>query len=320
LDTAPAVAPAAVPVRRPAALGPGDVVALVSPAGPVPRARVDLGVELLSSWGLVPEVAPHALDRGGERLGYLAGADADRLGDLNAAFADPRVRAVFCTRGGYGGLRIVDGLDLEPLREDPKPLVGFSDVTTLQLALWAKLRLVSVHGPVAAWNPARLGPVAAEALRSAVMTTGPVVVARDPAEPTAAIAVPGVAHGTLIAANLALLVACLGSADFPDLTGAIVLLEDVTEEPYRLDRLLTQLRRAGLGRAAGIALGQFTECGPAADVVTVLADRLTDLGIPVLGGLPVGHGQDQRTVPFGVPAVLDVAAGTLTAEAAVTAA
>lgn len=320
MDTAPAVTAAAVPVRRPAALRPGDVVTLVSPAGPVPRARVDLGVELLSSWGLVPEVAPHALDRDGEHLGYLAGADADRLGDLNAAFADPRVRAVFCTRGGYGALRIVDGLELEPLRDDPKPLVGFSDVTTLQLALWAKLRLVSVHGPVAAWNPARLGPVAAEALRSAVMSTGPVVVARDPAEPTAAIAVPGVASGTLIAANLALLVAGLGSADFPDLTGAIVLLEDVTEEPYRLDRLLTQLRRAGLGRAAGVALGQFTECGRDADVIAVVADRLTDLGIPVLGGLPVGHGQDQRTVPFGVPAVLDVAAGTLTAEAAVTAA
>jgi muramoyltetrapeptide carboxypeptidase len=317
LDTAPAVAPAAAPVRRPAALRPGDVVTLVSPAGPVPRARVDLGVELLSSWGLVPEVAPHALDRDGS-LRYLAGADADRLADLNAAFADPRVRAVFCTRGGYGALRIVDSLDLEPLRDDPKPLVGFSDITTLQLALWSRLGMASVHGPVAAWNPARLGPVAAEALRAAVMTTEPVVVARDPAELTAAVSVPGVARGTLVAANLALLVASLGSADQPDLTGAIVLLEDVTEEPYRLDRLLTQLRRAGLERAAGVALGQFTECGPDADVLAVLTDRLTGLGIPVLGGLPIGHGQDQRTVPFGVPAVLDVAAGTLTAEPAVT--
>lgn len=317
MDVAPATV--AATLTRPPVLRPGDVVRLVSPAGPVPAARVDQGVELLTSWGLVPEVAPHALDGSGAGLRYLAGADTDRLADLNAAFADPRVRAVFCTRGGYGALRLVDGLELAPLRDDPKPLIGFSDITTLQLALWSRLRLASVHGPVAAWNPARLGPVAAEALRSAVMTTEPVVVTRDPAEPTAALRVDGVASGTLVAANLALLVASLGSADFPDLTGTIVLLEDVTEEPYRLDRLLTQLRRAGLGRAAGIALGQFTDCGPDADMLAVLADRLAGLGIPVLGGLPVGHGLDQRTVPFGVPAVLDVAAGTLTAEAAVTA-
>jgi muramoyltetrapeptide carboxypeptidase len=286
-------------------------VLLVSPAGPVDLERVDRGVALLAGWGLRARVAPHALDR----AGYLAGNDPHRLADLQLGLTDPAVRAIFCTRGGFGTQRIADGIDMAAVRRDPKVVVGFSDITALQLALWRGARLATVYGPGAAWLDDRTPHESAESLRSAVMTTEPVVLKRDPAEPTAAVGVPGTTHGTLLGGNLCLLAASAGTPDQPDLAGAILLLEEVAEAPYRIDRMLTQLRRAGLlGRVAGIALGQFVECG---DAVEVLAERLGDLGVPVLGGLPVGHGVGQLTVPVGVPATLDVAAGTLTVEPAV---
>jgi muramoyltetrapeptide carboxypeptidase len=300
------------PVRRGPALRPGDVVAIVSPAGPARPDRVAAGVALLRSWGLRPRVGRHAY----ARRGYLAGGDTARADDLNAALADPEVRAVIVTRGGYGSQRIADALDGDAARRDPKPVVGFSDITALQLALWRHARLACLHGPGAAWRPERTGAASAGSLRDALMTTDPVVIKRDPAAPTATVRVPGEASGTLLGGNLCLLVASLGTRDFPDLSGAVLLLEDVDEPPYKVDRMLTQLRRAGaLVGLAGVALGQFT---PDHDATKrVLVELLGDLGVPVLGGLPVGHGRDPLTVPVGVPATLDTAAGTLTVSPAV---
>jgi muramoyltetrapeptide carboxypeptidase len=313
---------------RPPALQPGDLVAVVSPSGPARPELVAAGVALLRSWGLRPVPAPHAFDR----HGYLAGTDADRLTDLNAALAHPQVRGIVVTRGGYGLQRIVDRLDLAAVRRDPKPVVGFSDTTAMQLALWRGARLAGVHGPGAAWQPERTSPLSAQSLRDALMSTEPVVIKQDPvaaiagvsrpgpARPPGSAGLPGTATGRLLGGNLSLLVSTLGTYDFPDLTGAILLLEDVDEPPYRVDRMLTQLRRSGvLNRLAGVALGQFVRCTDqwATDVSDVLDERLRDLGVPVLGGLPIGHGPDQLTVPVGVPAVLDVPAATLTVSPAV---
>ncbi|MPZ29023.1 MAG: LD-carboxypeptidase [Micromonosporaceae bacterium] len=301
---------------RPPALRAGDQVAVVSPSGPARPELVTAGVALLRSWGLRAVPAPHALDRDG----YLAGTDADRIADLNAAFADPAVRGIVVTRGGYGVQRIVDRLDLAAVRDDPKPVAGFSDLTALQLALWRGARLAGVHGPGAAWRPERTGPAAAESLRNALMSVDPVVVKRDPADGTAGVSRPGIATGPLLGGNLTMLASTLGTRDFPDLTGAVLLVEDVDEPPYKVDRMLTQLRRAGVLRGlAGVAVGQFVRCADRwpTSVADVLADRLGDLGVPVLGGLPIGHGQDQLSVPVGVPAALDVAAGTLTVDPAV---
>jgi muramoyltetrapeptide carboxypeptidase len=153
------------------------------------------------------------------------------------------------------------------------------------------------------------------------MTTEPVVIKADPAEPTIAVRVDGPpVTGTLLGGNLCLIASSVGTPDLPDLTGAILLLEDVAEPPYKIDRMLTHLRRAGvLHGLAGVALGQFTDCadGWPVTLVEVLGERLGDLGVPILGGLPIGHGQDQLSVPVGVPATLDTGAGTLTVEAAV---
>jgi muramoyltetrapeptide carboxypeptidase len=303
-------------VLRPEVLRPGDTVAVVSPAGPPVPGRVAAGVALLRSWGLRPVPAAYAL----ARHRYLAGTDAQRAADLNSALTDPRVRGVIVTRGGYGSQRIADRIDLAAVRADPKPLVGFSDITALHLAMWRGARLAGLYGPGAAWWPRRTGAASARSLRDALMTTKPVVLAREPDAVTAPVTRPGVACGPLLGGNLCLLASSLGTPDFPDLTGAVLLLEDVDEPPYKVDRMLTQLRRGGaLDRLAGVAVGQFTRCvdGRCTDVAGVLAERLTDLGVPVLGGLPVGHGDGQHTVPLGVPATLDVAAGTLTVSPAV---
>ncbi|WKU07686.1 LD-carboxypeptidase [Micromonospora sp. HUAS LYJ1] len=303
-------------VLRPPVLREGDTVLLVSPSGPTRPERVARGIELLTGWGLRPQVAPNAY----ARRGYLAGDDALRAADLNAAFTDPQVRGVICTRGGYGAQRVVDLIDMAAVRRDPKVVAGFSDITALQFALWRGARLTGVHGPGAAWVDERTPLRSAESLHAALMTTTPVTVAAVPGEETYPVRVPGRAVGRLLGGNLCLLTATLGTPDMPDLTGAVLLVEEVQEPPYKVDRMLTHLRRAGvLDGLAGVAVGQFTDCADGWDttVVDVLTDRLGDLGVPVLGGLPIGHGPGQLTVPVGTSATLDATAGTLTVTAAV---
>ncbi|MBM7084291.1 S66 peptidase family protein [Micromonospora sp. WMMD734] len=303
-------------VLRPPVLREGDTVLLVSPSGPTRPERVARGIELLTGWGLCPQVAPNAY----ARRGYLAGDDALRAADLNAAFADPQVRGVICTRGGYGAQRVVDLIDMAAVRRDPKVVAGFSDITALQFALWRGARLAGVHGPGAAWVDERTPLRSAESLHAALMTTAPVTVAAVPTEETYPVRVPGRAVGRLLGGNLCLITATLGTPDMPDLTGAVLLVEEVQEPPYKVDRMLTHLRRAGvLDGLAGVAVGQFTDCADGWDttVVDVLTDRLGDLGVPVLGGLPIGHGPGQLTVPVGTTATLDATAGTLTTTPAV---
>ncbi|HEX7744212.1 MAG TPA: LD-carboxypeptidase [Micromonosporaceae bacterium] len=301
---------------RPPALRRGDAVMLVSPSGPTRPERVARGIELLTGWDLRPVLAPNAY----ARQGYLAGADELRAADLNAAFADPEIRGVLCTRGGYGAQRVVDAIDMAAVRRDPKVVAGFSDITALQFALWRGARLATVHGPGAAWLDDRTPPRSAESLHAALMTTEPVTVHRVAEEETAPVVVPGVAAGPLLGGNLCLITSSVGTPDMPDLTGAILLVEEVEEPPYKVDRMLTHLRRSGaLDSVAGVAIGQFTRCADEwrVSVAEVLADRLGDLGVPVLGGLPIGHGVGQLTVPVGVPATLDSVTGTLTVTAAV---
>ncbi|MFV2101365.1 S66 peptidase family protein [Micromonospora sp. LOL_024] len=289
---------------------------LVSPSGPTRPERVARGVELLTGWGLRPVLAPHAY----ARQGYLAGSDALRAADLNTAFGDPRVRGVICIRGGYGAQRVVDSIDMDLVRHDPKVVAGFSDITALQLALWRGARLAGVHGPGAAWRDERTPLSSAESLHAALTTTEPVTVRAVEGEETFGVRTPGRTVGRLLGGNLCLVVASVGTPDLPDLTGAVLLLEDVQEPPYKVDRMLTQLRRAGaLDRLAGVAVGQFTDCADGWDtgVADVLAERLGDLGVPVLGGLPIGHGPGQLTVPVGTLATLDADAGRLTVSPAV---
>lgn len=294
---------------RPRALLPGDTVAVVAPASPVrfPE-RLRAGLALLADWGLRSRVMPHVHDV----HGFLAGTDEDRLADLHAAWADPAVRAVWCARGGYGCSRLSERLDGGVLRADPKLLVGFSDATALHLA-FARLGLVSLHGPTGEWNPSRTAGPSAAALRRALTDPAPLGALACPPLQTL---VPGRAEGELVGGNLSLLAAAVGTSDEPDTAGRLLLLEDVGEPPYRVDRLLRQLSRAGIvERAAGLVFGAFARCEerhrPSFTVEEVIAAFAADAGLPAVAGAPLGHGPGQLTVPLGVRASLDADAGTL---------
>ncbi|MFF0343158.1 LD-carboxypeptidase [Kribbella sp. NPDC004875] len=299
-------------------LNPGDRVRFVSPASTPDRELVAKGVELVTGWGLQVELGEHVFDS----FGYLAGADDDRLADLNDAFRDPGVRAIFATRGGKGAYRIADGLDFDAVRRDPKPLIGFSDITALHLALWNQVGLAGIHGPSMSWYEPNCGPECAEALRRALMTTTEVVVHQDPNELSAALTEGEAATGFLMGGNLDT-VRCAIGADLPSLAGGILLIEvNHGTGLGMVDRQLTQLLRSGLlDGLRGVAVGQITgfedDVSNGWTVLDVLRDRLAKLDVPVLGGLPIGHGPQPATTPLGTLATINPTAGTLTAAPAV---
>ncbi|MEV5319089.1 LD-carboxypeptidase [Streptomyces sp. NPDC052687] len=295
---------------RPARLAPGARVAVVAPSGPVPEERLQAGLDVLRGWDLDPVVAPHVLDRHAE-FRYLAGTDADRAADFQAAWCDPSVDAVLCARGGYGAQRTADLLDWEALRAaGPKVLVGFSDVTALHEAFAVRLGLVTLHGPMAAGIDFLKNARAQEHLKATLFAPETV---RTIVSPGRAL-IPGRARGTVFGGCLSLLAAELGTPHArPSARGGLLCLEDVGEEPYRLDRCLTQLLRSGLlDGVRGALLGSWEECGPYERVRALFAERLGPLGVPVVEEFGFGHCAGALTIPFGVAAELDADAGTLT--------
>ena len=271
------------------------------------------GVRLLEGWGLKAEVGAHALDRHGH---FLAGKDDDRLSDWNDAVRDPGVRAIFTTRGGKGSYRIAHAIDFEAARRDPKPWIGFSDITILHLASWHHCRVPSFHGPHLAWEEAYYGPASAGSMRRALMEPETVIIRQDPSELTAEVVIPGAASGILLGGSLGVIGRAVGWA-CPGFAGAILFLEAIDTEIGQIDSVLTQLRRSGLlDGLKGVAIGQFirsAEPKPGKwSAIDVLCDHFSALGVPVLGGLPVGHGPHPPTIPLGTMAALDTAASTLT--------
>lgn len=296
---------------RPHRLQPGDQVTVIAPAGPVPAELLAEGVAVLRSWELRVAIGAHVGDRH-PQLDYLAGADADRAADLTDAWCDPASVAVICARGGYGCLRMLDQVDWARLASaPPKIFLGSSDVTALHDQFARHVEVATLFGPMIA-TPDFLDDSAAQGhLRSALFDqSAGRVVAVGSGPPI----VSGSARGVLTGGNLSLVFGVLGAPDPPPPpAGAIVLLEDVTEEPYRLDRMLTQLLRAGwFEGVAGIVLGSWSGCGPLAEVRAMLTDRLAHLGVPVGWEFGFGHCPAQRTIPLGLHAELDADAGTLT--------
>jgi muramoyltetrapeptide carboxypeptidase len=263
---------------------------------------------VLESWGLRVR---DSLERPEGVHRYLADTDDARAVELTAALTDPDVRAVWATRGGYGTQRLLDRLDWPLLaRARPRLLVGFSDVTALHQAVAARLGAVTVH----AAGVAGLGdadPATVAATRLLVMEGAPASLSGTPAAlgPAAA----GSAEGILVGGNITVLASSLGSALVHPASGGIAVLEDVGERPYRLDRALTQLLRAGwFDEVRGVACGTFSGCGDPAEVRAVLEDRLGGLGVPVVLDLPFGHTPTNLPLALGVRAVIDGSAGTLT--------
>jgi muramoyltetrapeptide carboxypeptidase len=294
-------------VRRPERLRAGDRIAVVAPAGPLDGERLELGIKYLLDWGIEVEVMPSALARD-ERLPYLAGADQARADDFRTAWLDPSFKAVFAGRGGYGVQRLLQHLDVEELASVTKILVGFSDLTALHEVLNAQ-GLVTVHSPMAAGVGQLRVQESHDRLRDLLFAPESV---EDLLAPTGArTVVAGTAEGRLLGGNLALLATSLGSPTFAQPAG-IVLLEDVGEEGYRVDRMLTQLLRAGwFDQVTGLVIGDFSESGDQGLVAEVIRERLEPLGLPMVEGAAIGHEDLNLAVPLGLPVVLDAAAGTL---------
>ncbi|OUE09160.1 putative murein peptide carboxypeptidase [Clavibacter michiganensis] len=289
---------------RPRRLSPGDSVALVSPAS-WPHDDVPAWmVERIEAWGLRVVMGTHVLNH----RGYLAGRDEDRLADLNRAIRDPEIRAIIATTGGCGSFRLHPHLDLDALRADPKPLVGYSDITALHLA-WASAGVPALHGAIAGKH--------GDHVRRLLLDDAETVVTTDVEALSARLTTTGKAQGRLLGGNLEMMARSVGVVDM-DLTDAILLLEiNRAAGLGMVDRALTQLRYSGaLDGIAAVALGSIDQFAGYEDrgwtILDVLRDHLDALRVPVLGGLPLGHVEDLVPVPVGVPATLDTATGELT--------
>lgn len=288
-------------LRRPAPLRAGSRAAVVALSSPIPPDRLEVGLAVLRDWGLEVIEGRHLRARH-PRLDYLAGTDRHRAADFTASWTDPSVEAILLGRGGYGVQRVLELLDWEVLaqRALPPVVMGFSDATALLAALETRLGVAGIHGPVVT----SLGDADAATREHAWA----VLCGREGGTVLGAGLRPivaGNATGGLLGGNLALLAASVGTPELPPADGRIVVLEDVSEQPRRLDRLLTQLIRSGwLGQASAVVCGDFTHCGDPDMVLEVLADRLGGLGVPAYTGVAIGHGVTNLAFPVGACAAL----------------
>ena len=288
---------------KPRQLRKGEEIGIIAPAGPVLESELQPGIQLLESFGHHVVLAPHLY----HKQGYLAGDDNARLEDLHAMFSDSRVRAIFCARGGYGTLRILDRIDYGLLRDNPKIFVGYSDITALLLAIHKKTGLVTFHGPVIKELTKRsIGNL--ESFLNLVSSDGLTELELAGGKPLK----PGKAQGTLLGGNLSLICHLIGSPFMPLLKGAILFVEEKGEDLYRIDRMLTHLRLSGvLSESVGLIAGAFEDCGDRASIDRLLLDTASGLNIPVITGLPVGHGLINISLPIGLQTTIDAETMTL---------
>jgi muramoyltetrapeptide carboxypeptidase len=300
---------------KPRRLQKGDLIGLISPASTIADpTRIEHGVTYLEKMGYRTIVGQNVL----KTYGYLAGTDEERAADVHAMFENREVKAIICIRGGYGTPRLLSHINYRLVARNPKIFVGYSDITTLQLALWRKCGLVTFQGPMAGVDmPDGLDPFT-EGLFWQLLTSpgkaGSILPAGEPVNTLCA----GKGTGVLIGGNLAHLVAMMGTPYMPPLKGAVLFLEDIGEEPHRVDRMMSQLRHASvLRQAAGILTGQFTDCAPKdpAKPSLSLADIFREIAalgpIPFMDNLPFGHEPRKLTMPIGIRVRLDAGKHTL---------
>lgn len=321
--SAPRAHAAAPALLKPRRLSRGDTVGVVSPASATfESVDVQIARESLEALGLAVRLGPHMM----ERHGYLGGDDKARAADINAFFADRSVAAVYPIRGGWGSSRVLPYLDYDVIRRNPKILIGYSDITALLLGIHAKTGLVTFHGPIALgrWDAWSVDYARRVLFNDEKATFEP---KRDLNPDRNALAqtdfrvqtiTPGKARGRLLGGNLTVLTTILGSPYLPDWEGAIFFTEDVEEQPYRIDRMLTQLKLAGvLGRIKGFVFGSCSKCTPGEGsyggltLEEIFDDHIKPLGIPAWQGAMIGHSQPQWTLPEGIDVEIDATAGTI---------
>lgn len=315
---------AAPSLVKPRHLAPGDTVGIVSPASATfESVDVQVARESLEALGLKVKLGEHMM----ERHGYLAGDDKARAADINAFFEDRSVAAIHPIRGGWGSSRLLPYLDFDRIRRNPKIIVGYSDITALLLGIHAKTGLVTFHGPIAlgrwdAWSVDYVKrvlfatePVTFEPRRDLTPDRNSLVQTEYRVQPIT----PGKARGRLLGGNLTVLTTIVGSGYLPDWDDAILFTEDVHEEPYRIDRMLTQLKLSGaLSRLKGFVFGGCAECSPGEGsyggltLEEIFDDHIKPLGIPAWQGAMIGHQQPQWTLPEGIQVEIDSTAGTIT--------
>jgi muramoyltetrapeptide carboxypeptidase len=311
---------AAGPVVKPPRLKPGDTVGLIDPASATfESVKIEIAVEVIEAMGLKARPAPHVADR----YGYLAGKDEDRAHDVNQMFADQTVNAVMAIRGGWGCARLLPYVDFDVIAKNPKTLIGYSDLTALLLPVHARTGLITFHGPMAGstWNSFNLDCFKRVLFGAEAVTFENIHEIKDTlvqVENRIQTITPGVARGKLLGGNLTVLAGIVGTGYLPDFTGAILFIEDVEENIYRIDRLLTQLALAGiLGRLRGIVFGNCTKCLPgegygALTLEEVLRDHIKPLNVPAWSGAMIGHIDRQFTIPEGAQVEIDATKGTIT--------
>ena len=309
-------------LQKAARLQPGDTVGVVAPAtATFQQVELEIVRESLEALGLKVKIGEHVMNR----YGSLAGADRDRAADINRFFADRDVRAVLPTRGGWGSARLLPLLDFEVIGRNPKIILGYSDITALLNGIHARTGLVTFHGPNGGgrWDAYSLDWMKRVIFSGDAATFGNPKTTNDrnvltQIDNRTRVITPGRARGRLLGGNLTVLTSMLGSPFVPNFDGAILFLEDVEEQPYRVDRMMTQLKIAGvLDRVRGVVFGNCTDCTPSAGYASftleeILNDHLKPLGVPCWQGAMIGHGMPQWTLPVGLEVEIDAAAGTIT--------
>ncbi len=306
---------------KPKALQSGMTIGLTFPAGWTKMEEVEAGKAYLEKLGYKVQLGANA----GKQLGYFSTTDKERAAEFMAAVENPAVDAIICARGGYGTMRMLEMLNYASIRKHPKIIAGYSDITALINTIHQRTGLVCFHGPgaLAPWHEfteksfLTVTTANASTAKESGKTKSFEPIVMPPTEGWKTLT-PGKAQARLIGGNLTLLAATTGTPLEVSTKGALLFFEDVTEEPYRIDRIITQLLLAGkLQSCKGIAIGQFTKCDAedtahSFTVQEVLADRLGGLGIPIVTGLQFGHVPQKYTYPIGIQAELDANSGTLT--------
>ncbi len=285
------------PIVKPPRLAPGDTIGIVAPASPFSRERFNQGVAVLESMGFRVSFDDDLF----LKQGYLAGTDARRADFINRLFADRKIRAIVCARGGFGAMRILSLLDYETIQKHPKIFVGFSDISALLSVLDTRCGLVTFHGPMVT-TLADTGQETKEALLAAL--TSDVKLELAPAN--GRVIKTGQASGPMAGGNLTTLCHLVGTPYAPSYNGKIVFFEEKGEAAYRIDRMLSQMKLAGCFEGlAGLVLGSFEDCGGIDEVGRITAEMFKDTDIPVLAGFDIGHGRTNITIPLGIEATLD---------------
>ncbi|MFW9261016.1 S66 peptidase family protein [Nostoc sp. CALU 546] len=297
-------------IRKPPRLQVGDTVGLIAPAGIVDAKDIEAAQKSISQLGLKVKLGKHILDR----YGYLAGKDSDRADDVNLMFSDRTIKAIIPMRGGWGCNRILPLLNYSLIRSNPKILIGYSDITTLLLAINARSQMITFHGPVATstWNQFTVDYFKRILLNAEAVTMQNL----NPSEVRVETIASGKARGKLVGGNLSVLSAMVGSPYLPSWKKSILFVEEIGEDVYRIDRMLTQLKTAGiLNQITGFIFGQCTNCKlgdePSFTLMQVLQQHILPLGIPAWYGSMIGHIKDKFTLPIGVEVEIDAELGTI---------